>query len=358
MPEGNNPGNAGTAAPLELSLDEAVERHSQPQQTGQEPAQADNPLPDEPGEANPPEDLKPWDSETAADENQEPNEGDHAQDEGEDQPREQGRFVGVDGNVRLPDGSVVKVADLIKGNLRESDYTRKSQEVAVERQTLASERQSLESRSAQLQDIERQVMEAHQLNQAFLQAIQPQMPQWDSNDPIGSMEAKALYEQQLQQWNTLAQGFQQQTQQARQRQQQQQQDEFRNLLLQNQEKLFARHPWARDPAKREAFKKEFLEGPGKEWGFSADDLNALVDYRYGDLFIWATRGWKAAKGRPQADKKVQGKPPVHTPGRQRSHAEMGSAQIAQLEAKFRQTGSIDDAAELQLARDNLRRKRA
>ena len=351
MPEGNNPGNAGTAAPVELSLDEAVDRHSQAEQSGQEPVQPDNPLPDEPGEADPPEDLKPWDSETAADENQEPKEEDQAQDEGEDQPREQGRFVGVDGNVRLPDGNVVKVKDLIDGNLRLADYTRKTQEVA-------SERHTLESRSAQLQDYERQVMEAVQLNQAFLQAIQPEPPQWNSDDPIGSMEAKAHYEQQLQQWNTLAQGFQQQTQQARQRYAQQQQEAYRNLLLQNQEVLVGRHPWARDPSKREAFKKEFLDGPGKEWGFTADDLNALVDHRYGEVIIWAMRGWKAAKGRPQADRKVQGKPPVQTPGRQRSNAAMGNAHIAQLEARFRQTGSIDDATELELARENLKRKRA
>ena len=351
MPEGNNPGNAGTAAPVALSLDEAVERHSHVEQTVQEPVKPDNPLPDEPGEAEPPEDLKPWDSETAADETQEPKEDDQAQEGAEDQPQEHGRFVGVDGNVRLPDGSVVKVKDLVEGNLRLSDYTRKTQEVA-------SEKQALESRSAQLQETERQIMEAHQLNQAFLQAIQPQMPQWNSEDPIGSMEARALYEQQLQQWNNLAQGFQQQTQQARQRQAQQQQEEYRNLLLQNQERLIARHPWAKDPAKREAFKKEFLEGPGKEWGFTADDLDSLVDHRYGDVFIWAVRGWKAAKGRPQADRKVHGKPPVQTPGRQRSAGDMGNAQIAQLEARFRQTGSLDDAAELQLARDNLRRKRA
>ena len=50
----------------------------------------------------------------------------------------------VDAVVTLTDGKKVKVADLIAGNLRQDDYTRKTQEIATVRKTLQADAERIE----------------------------------------------------------------------------------------------------------------------------------------------------------------------------------------------------------------------
>ena len=57
----------------------------------------------------------------------EPDAGSESEDDDEDEAEADDELVADDGKVRLDDGSLVSIAELKKGHLRQADYTKKTQ---------------------------------------------------------------------------------------------------------------------------------------------------------------------------------------------------------------------------------------
>jgi len=228
--------------------------------------------------------------------------------------------VKVNGEERL-----VALPDLIKGHMMHEDYTRKTTELAKEKQTLEQKIRTEASQAymQQLQD----------MNARLVAVIsQDQQIDWADlakNDP-------AMYVQKMHE----AQQRQQAQQDLQQRLKLEADRNLAETLTRENTKLLERRPEWSDPKKRE---EDFAAMRGylaKDYGFSDNEINSLTDSRQMDIVWKATQYDKLQASKPQVTKKVE-KLPVRTerPG-------VGSDGGNKRSAKDRlyRTGSVDDAA--------------
>lgn len=341
MLDGNNPADAGTAN-ADLSLDEAVERHTHPgepaQPSEQEQAEGDTQAqaeetPETPEEQEP--DTTPdWDK------TDDPVGGD------EEPATDAGRYASHKAKVKLPDGSEVSVHDLVQGNLRQQDYTRKTQEVAAERARFTQG-------FAQLQQLEQHLANERQMVEAFVSSVVPQ--DWTQEqinaDPIGYIQAKAAREQVL---NYVQQMRQVQAQNAQQLEYQRRQLEAQSEQVEFQ-RLFQVMPQLNDPQKRQAFADDMLK-TAVSYGFTPDEVRSyLRDHRQFQVLADAAR-WQrtmtsksAAKNKAVTQAQAQ-RAPVTKPGKRVATDAGKSAAVKSWTEQLKRTGSLEAATELIMAR--------
>jgi hypothetical protein len=229
-----------------------------------------------------------------------------------------------DAVVTMADGSKMKVADLIQGQLRQSDYTRKAQEVATQRKTLETESKRLES-----------------ISQAFIDHLSSLVPDAPEaalayQDPAKFMQQKAIHEAALakvqelvkigEQPKAIADGL---TKQQR-----------AEKLAEENRMLAEKFPAT---AQREGRDKFFSDvaATAEQVGFSLDELGSVTDHRIFAALHYATLGMKAERAREAARAKVSNVPPVapKRPG-QGAKAPTGNAEAMK---RLNRSGSIRDA---------------
>lgn len=125
------------------------------------------------------------------------------------------------------------------------------------------------------------VSERAQEIEAFRQRVQeqgfiapPKRPEWNANDPIGSMEAKDRYERELE-------TYQQQQAQLNQLQEYQRamtEQQRAQMLKAEEQRLVEAIPEFKDPQKRSAVQKELVEYAQAQ-GFSPEELAQVMDHR-------------------------------------------------------------------------------
>ena len=184
--------------------------------------------------------------------------------------------------------------------------------------------------------------------QAFVQNIQqtgmepPAAPDQSDfqNDPIGYMERKMQYDEAKKAYDTKVQQVQQMQQQQAALQEQQVQE-----FTQQQAKLLAeRLPAIVDPKKGEAIKKGLME-VGNHYGFTEQELGSVKDHRYILAMYDAMRYRKLVEKRGKATSKTESLPNV-TAGAKKRPNEGKTAARKKAEARFKKTGSVEDAINL------------
>lgn len=227
------------------------------------------------------------------------------------------------------DGQEVEVTEeeLLAGYSRQSDYTRKTMELAEHRKQMEAEFQAVQQ--------ERQLY-AQYLGQ-LAQANQPQRPNFEQiaqeNGLEAAMAAKIRYDEQMERFNALTaeqRATQQRIAEAQARQQQEwQEQEYRELMK-------ARPEW-KDPEVYRQVASD-IEDFATGLGYTPDQL-AQVSHR--DILVLdAARKWFAANDKAQKLKPSQGK--VIRPG---SKGQVkGKSKAAKTAERFKKTGSVDDAA--------------
>lgn len=275
------------------------------------------------------------DYDAEADEAEPTDEEDDAGEPEVDQPRdENGRFVSRTAKVKLDDGSEATIDDLIKGNLRQADYTRKTQELAAQRQRFQEQDSRIAQREQQLQQ---------SLN-ATLLLLQQEMPvEPDVSmlqvDPIGFMQAKAEYEQKQRQIAQIAR----QQQQIRQSHEYRMQEYHREILSREGELLREARPELKDERKFEEFKQTVLRDAPAMFGLTRQELGSITDHR--QLLIIADalayRKAQAEKPKQQArvQAKVQNKPPLKAGVRTDPKAKSGQKRDAAWQ-QLKSTGTV------------------
>lgn len=184
--------------------------------------------------------------------------------------------------------------------------------------------------------------------QAFVQNIQqtgmepPAAPDQSDfqNDPIGWMERKMQYDEAKKTYDTKVQQVQQmQKQQAALREQQVQE------FTQHQAKLLTeRLPAIVDPKKGEAIKKGIVE-TSDYYGFTEQEIGSVTDHRYILAMYDAMRYRKLVEKRGKATSKTESLPNV-TAGAKKRPNEGKNAARKKAEARFKKTGSVEDAINL------------
>jgi hypothetical protein len=222
-----------------------------------------------------------------SDENEEP--------EGEEnsQESEQSKAPKDTVTVEMPDGSKLSLAELKNGYSRQSDYTRKAQELANHRQEFAA-------------------FTHHQQNnlraaQAFLQSILPPRPdtQLAYSNPAEFIAMKAHHDSAVERLQQ-SQAFIEHHESARNNISEAEQIE---TLERQKELLFQALPNLKSDKARAQFRERINE-VGQAANLSPQEIDGVMDHRYYVILDLATEGLAARKARQTAKTKVAGVPPV------------------------------------------------
>ena len=207
----------------------------------------------------------------------------------------------ADAVVTLHDGKKAKVSDLIAGNMRQDDYTRKTQETATERKAVRADAERIE-----------------RITQSFIDHLSAMVPAAPDHalalrDPNGYIRQKAQHEAALAQVQKLIE-IGDQPKQVSDAMTAHERDA---MIADENRRLADRFPAVATEQGRQKFFAQAAEA-AQEIGFSMDDLKGVTDHRMFVLAHYAKVGMEAMKAREVAKTKAQAAPPVapRKPGQQ------------------------------------------
>ena len=223
--------------------------------------------------------------------------------------------------------------ELIQGYQRNADYTRKTQELAAEKQ------QTSDFVERSKKDVEAKLAKLDQLNQAAQAQLQQEYAQVDfeklyDEDPV---EAARL-EHKMRKKNEQLQQVQQQTQQL-------QMEEFNKYLEEQQKQLSIKLPELNHPEKGSQFKKQMRDYLSSQ-GFNAQEIDSVYDHRYVLLVRDAMAYRNLQKAKPQIKKKAVNAPKVVKSGVSKSKGQQAAEAKRQQLSRLKKTGKVADAAKI------------
>lgn len=225
--------------------------------------------------------------------------------------------------ISLPDGTQVTLDEAVKGYLRQSDYSRKTQEVAGLRKSLEADLQIVSG-----------------ITEAFIDHLTKMVPPSPDpamalRDPTGYVRAKATYDAAMAQVQQLIEIGKK----PKEIGEKLSVADKQSLVAQENALLAERFPVVATPQGRQKF-FESAATAAQELGFSMDELSGVTDHRMFALAHWANEGLKAAKARETAKAKVANVPPS-TPRKPGQPAQANRNTDAM--RKLARSGSIRDA---------------
>ncbi|WP_176052591.1 hypothetical protein [Paraburkholderia caribensis] len=234
----------------------------------------------------------------------------------------------------------VTLAELKKGWLRQSDYTKKAQALAEDRKVLATAAQEAQQEREQYRNGLAQVAQ-------LMQQLTPQEPtpeQWQmlqQNDPVGFLTQREQWREHKDQMARLANEYQALTQK-------QEQDHLKQLqgkFAEEGQKLMAAFPEWKDAAKADAGKKAIRDYASK-LGYSDQEINATTDHR---IFVLAHKALMydtlVAKGQPRPTQDPT-KTKVIRPGAAGQTPNSRKSAVHDARKQLARTGNVNDAASL------------
>jgi hypothetical protein len=244
---------------------------------------------------------------------------------------ELGRFVSPNAKVKLPDGTATTIAELTAGHLRQSDYTRKTQELAEHREAVAAER-------TRAQQVNQQLQALHQEAANWLSLTKPQRPTVPyEQDPI----AHGQYAVQMEQWQEAKTFFDNRQRQVTEAQKQETQASFDKHLRSESEALFKAVPALRDPGKRDAFVTEAARLMA-DYGVKREEIAGLTDHRMILILRDAVKYRRLQAKAPQVKDDLKDKPRLITGSRRAAPTASRDKLNRQRTERLTQTGSFQD----------------
>ena len=174
--------------------------------------------------------------------------------------------------VTLQDGTQVTLAELKAGQLRQSDYTKKTQALAEERKSFASEMEKLNAERQAYAQLLPQLQQ--QLSGEVTAEEQAALEQLRETDPMQYMMAK----DQLEQRSKRAEAAQAEMQRVQTAMAEEQQRQFEAFKVQQNELLLKKIPdWKNEEVEKKKSGEivEFL----KTQGYSTEEISQLYDHR-------------------------------------------------------------------------------
>ena len=223
--------------------------------------------------------------------------------------------------------------ELIQGYQRNADYTRKTQELAVEKQ------QSSDFVERSKKDVETKLARLDQLNQAAQSQLQQEYAQIDFEKLYEEDPAEAArLEHKMRKKNEQLQQVQKQTQEL-------QTQEFSKYLEEQQKQLSVKVPEMNHPEKGSEFKKQ-MRNYLSSVGFNNQEIDSVYDHRYVLLVKDAMNYRNLQKAKPEIKKKAVNAPKVVRGGVSKSKGQQQAEVRRQQLSKLRKTGKVADAAKL------------
>lgn len=285
----------------------------------------------------------------AEDEEEAPDEEESSEDEAEEETAEQDSEEedseeGADDSepetvFQLDDGTEVDLDELKRGYLRQSDYTKKTQEVAEQRKQV----QTVNEQYAKAQEVL-----AENLDLA-IRVVEPQLADlagtdWDAlarEDAYSYAEKRAQFDQAQSRYNKLMGAAQQLVQEQKAANQQ----KLQTQLQSEGQKLQMAIPDFADPTKAKALKSQITEYAMAKAGLSENEAKGITDHRMIVLLNKAMQFDALSEGQLTAAKKKVSKAPRKAikPGKPTSKAQKATEAQKQRMSKLRNSGRTEDA---------------
>lgn len=211
-------------------------------------------------------------------------------------------------------------------------------------QEAAAQRKQAEEVYAALLNERQQISQLYQQIQGGQIATPPKAPTRElfDSDPIGYMEAKLNYDEQVAQYQQQQAQFQQLSAQ----QSQAQQVARQAYLQQEVENLKSVIPELANPAHAGKFKDQILQA-GAAYGYTADEISQVVESRALHVLRDAMKYREIMGGKKKADEKAQSARPKTTPIKAGSKKMVKSNKdVLQKKTNLKRSGSIEDALSL------------
>jgi hypothetical protein len=243
------------------------------------------------------------------------------------------------------DGQTLEVPmrELLRGYARKVDYTSKTQALAQEREVVGVERQQYQT----------MLIHLGQRIQADLNAQREQMEAVRDTDPIRYLQLKDMAQEQQRQFEVARQEYNR----TREAEQRQMQGQFQQHIDGEVERLIEVIPQLSKPDARAKFAKALVEGLGREYGLTENDVTSVNNHRALLIFHDALRYRQMAKkGQAARSKAVVPKlvSPA-TPGHSRTPVgTTDSKAVKAATTDLRESGSVRSAAALIAARSRQR----
>jgi len=239
----------------------------------------------------------------------------------------------------------VSLDELMKGYSRQSDYTKKTQELSQGRKEIEEAKFNYDSALTQMQQ-ERQHY-VNQLNQ-ILQNSSNNLQEynkidWDAlkeDDPIEYVKMKEDYRE----GKEKMQALDQQRQMAMQQQQAEAQKVQQEVIQGERAKMVEAIPEWGDPEKQKELATD-VKNYALSQGFSEEELNSLVDHR-SVLVLMKAAKYDALENADVKSKKLKNKPKVIRAGSGKTKGENSKSKRAAKMKRLQGSGHVDDAASI------------
>jgi len=247
--------------------------------------------------------------------------------------------------VTLPGGEKAEVTldELAKGYSRQSDYTRKTEQVAAERRELAAERDTV-SQAVENERQQYQAALAELVREAGINLQREENVDWDKlrdEDPIEFASKWADHQRKVEAYRAsqYEMGRQQQQNEAAQKAQ------HGEFLQQQRVSLVEMIPDFANTEKAEAMQNNMREFLTSSYGgFEDAEINNIVDARHVALINDAMQWRKLQSQAVATTKKVSRLPKIVKPSASRGRSDVDAEQSAKLSNQARRSGSVEDAA--------------
>lgn len=263
-------------------------------------------------------------------------------DEDAEPESDQGRFVSANGKHRFPDGTVLTVAEMAAGYMKEKDYRQKTMETA-------EGRKANEAQSTALKQREQQLTQQAELVSTLIQSIVGEEPDPSmlQTDPMGYIAQKENRERWIAHLNTLHQ----QRQQAEQATTAESQKTRKERADTEWTALLDKAPEFKDQKKTEAFVNDVHKFGTETYGFTKDEIREAVglDHRQALVLKDAIAWRKLQASKANLPKKIEGRPPVQKAGKRLNSSEQRARGANDALSRLKQTGSEADAVAAYLA---------
>ena len=240
----------------------------------------------------------------------------------------------------------VSLEELVQGYSRHSDYTRKTQELASQRDQMAQMQQQWARETSQAQAERQQYMEAigQFVQQSMVGLEQYASVDWESlreEDPIAFVTKKEEFR------DAQERVRQAQAQQGVEAEKQKQEfAKIKQMALQEEhKKLVAAVPEWNEPEKRGELAKE-LSSYALSQGFKQEELQELIDHR-SLIVLMKAQKYDALQNSDVKAKKIKNKPKVIRAGKgtNKKADSQKSKRIASMK-RLKESGHVDDSVSL------------
>ena len=228
------------------------------------------------------------------------------------------------------DGEEVKLSELKADRMRQQDYSRKTAEIARERETVQQTRQFFSQRQTQLDSLLQETM-------GFLESVIPEEPPLSlaQTNPQEFQYQKELRQRAKAEIDQLVE----KSKQAKETGQQVQQFTNRQTLMQHVDGLERRFPHLKgEQSKLVAFIKDTRD-KAADFGFSQQELAQVTDDRLLEMAHYAALGKKAEHNRNNAKRRMQNP----KKGNARPATAKGNTGNRKAMQRLEQSGSLRDA---------------